>query len=454
MNNYLYCGAAKRNIDPPEELMPNLFCVMPMTHFQRNEGGLYVRAIVIQNAKEETVLFISYELDGAPFPQETLDELSAQYGIPQENIFLIGDHSHEVPVTGERRGEPQHSKYIQPPEVCAATTAYEELVLKGMREAVAEALANLKPAKLGYGFGESSINTFREMDHTPLMPLDRSLFVLKIEDMDGNPIAFLLNYSMHNSCVKMDDVVTADFEGCVCRLMEYYFPGCISVWTISAHGDIMPRQDYWNIQAHLPAPSFATPYVENNYFKRLHILSLRHVEDAMAVIQHIQCQDMPDAEIRGTVEMLKVPTSPVVENADGSITCLGGDVTLPASILTPNQRGRMPDVVGEAGKPIVPFELRMHLCRIGQLAFMGIGGKLYNQYKFLIRKQAPTGMETVVLSQDSSMLSTLSYVPDDEMLLEDAKKGRVLNPVAGVQLGSVGLCMKETTQTMFASITK
>ncbi len=451
-SGHLYCGAAKRNVDPPKDLLPKLFGVMPGTHFEEIVGGLYVRVIAIGNGKT-TLLFIDYEMDQAPFPTETLKKIHEKYGIPEENIFLLGNHSHEVPVTGIRLAEPGHNQQREEPEYHKATVAYENIVLKGVYDALDEAISTMRPARIGYGSGESFINEHREMNYPSIMPIDRTLFIMRVEDLEGNPIAFLLNYSSHNNCVKSSTVVTADMEGCISHLMEDHFKGSIAIWSLSAHGDLMARSDYWNVPVHIPAPAFAAPETaQNEDFRRMRILSLRQFEDALLILSRIECKDEPGAIISGTVEFVDVPTYPMVENKDGSISYMGGAVTMSADMRKKADKRTAEAIKQGLSEQALPYRIRMHLTRLGNLAFVGVGGKLYNSYKLKIREVAPLNMETVVFGEDSSELSTVTYIFDDRALMESAEKGPSGGNSSLVKPGSIAEGIVKTTKDMFEKI--
>lgn len=421
MSNELMCGAAKRSITPSGELMGRLFCVMPHTKFEMVDDELYVRAIALKS-ENDTVLFVHYELDQAPFPHKSMEALTQKYGIPIENIFFLGNHSHEVPVTGIRVAEPEHNAQRASEEFYEPTAEYEKQVMDAMYEAVDEAMSNMQPARIGWGSGESLINVHRDMKLESIMPIDHELFVIKIEGMDGTPIAFILNFSSHNNCVKLDYALSADMEGCISHLMENHFPGCVSMWTLSAHGDLMARMDYWNVHVDTAnIPEFADPEkTDEMYLRRKRIISLRQFEDALKVISKIKCHELTNAKIAGAVEYACVKTYPITENPDGSITHMGGKALITAEQRANANKRAKSNIERMLREEPAEFKLRLHIVKIGQLVFIGNGGKLYNSYKILMRSMLPVDYTSVVLSQDTCESSTVTYIYDDRAILEQA----------------------------------
>lgn len=446
---HLFASAAKESIAPPPDLMPKLLGVMQGPPFKSVAGGLYVRVIAIGNGKD-TALFIQYELDQAPFPAETLAAIHKKYGIPEENIFLLGNHGHAAPVTGIRLAEPGRNQMRASARYYTATVAYEKIVLDAMYKAVDEALKTMRPARIGYGSGNSYINEPAQKDS--VMPVDTQLFIMKLEDLQGNPIAFLLNYSSHNNAVRLDGVITSDIEGCISHLMENHFKGSVAMWTLAAHGDLFARQDFWNVPLDVATPAFAAPEsATNDAFLRMRVLSLRQYEDALRILGNIHAKDEPGAVISGAVDFVDVPTYPVRENKDGSITYMGGTVTMSAAARR-NATGRMAQAIRNSLSERLPYRFRMHLTRIGPLAFIGVGGKLYNSYKLRIREIAPLDMETVILSEDSSDLSTVTYILDAHALREAARNGIPGDNNALIKPDSVEKNLVKTTEAMFAKI--
>lgn len=397
MNNRLSCGAAKRCITPDRELMGRLFSVMRGTVFTEVDNDLFVRVLALRNGTD-TVLFIAYELDQAPFPLKMIDEISSEYGIPGENIFVLGNHSHEVPVTGIRAAERHHTEQRMQPEYFGPTTEYESRVQNAAREAVKEALENMRPAKLGWAEGNSYVNARRDRcDFPSVIPLDTALFVMRIEDMDGNPIAFMLNYSSHNACVRSDHLLSPDMEGCISLLMEDHFPGSIAMWTLSAHGDIMPRKDYLNITVSVTPPAFADPdLTQDEALKRERVISLRQFEDALEILKGIECRELPECEVSAAVEYVDIDNSAPLIHDDSQL----------------------------------PYHLRLHLVKFGELVFIGNGGKLFNSFKLMMRSMLPFEYYGVILSQDCCEDSTITYVRDERELngLIAAGKGSAVKP--------------------------
>ena len=112
--NQFFCGAAKARITPCENDVMHMKC--GRMQFGGILDDLYVRAIAIGDG-ENKMLFVGFDLDKEPYPEESIRWITENTGIPEPNIFLFGTHTHAVPRLGPRIFEPpwkpQHGKCME-----------------------------------------------------------------------------------------------------------------------------------------------------------------------------------------------------------------------------------------------------------------------------------------------------------------------------------------------------
>jgi neutral ceramidase len=404
----LFCGAARGVITPPLALLPDLRAL-------RDEcfGGvledIYVRAIAIGNGSAKA-LMVGFDLDKAPYPAENLALLSEHTGIPQENIFYFSVHNHTSPVTGFRPEEGPNDLRRKPPAVQAATHAYERQVLDTVVQVVDEALAHMRPARMGCVCGESYINVNRNQQYEyvdengerrsevglgadPAADVDRTVFVLKFEDLDGRALAFLINYPVHN-CVLISNRfcegktgIAGDLSGRLCRAVEDKFPGCTAVWSSGAAGDVNPVMLN---EMYYPDPETGRPLMAvmgEGCAAALDVLAGRHITDVMGVIHRLEC-DIESAAIAGTVAWSYTPGRAVIKRDDGTEEIKVGD-------------------------GVDPYEVRLHLVRIGEVALLGFSGELYSSMGLRLKEISPLE-NTVLINHDASLMARSNYIIDDE----------------------------------------
>lgn len=397
MSKSLYCGAGKANITPPAELIPLLPGLMNARFSGIVYDELFVRTIAFRS-EESTVLFISFDLDKAPNPAESLAAISEKTGIPKKNILFFGVHTHTAPVTSVRPYEQKNSRTSQSAEVQSAMNAYESLVHERMLDAVKAAIDSLEPAKIGWSTGESYINVNRNQDYAveqpdgsvhhccslgvnPTGPVDHTLFVLKAENYEGKPIAFFVNYAVH-CCVMISNNsdgsgkvgISGDLAGATSQLMEEKY-GAVSMWSSGAAGDINPimmNQYQYPDPKTGAAMEFQVPSAETA-LAMLKLLSTRHMADIASVVRKIHC-----------------------DTTESAITAAEGVCCTP-------------------GKNSQTYDVNLHPIAIGDLVFCGIGGELYTTLGWAMQKVSPAA-HTCIINHDASLLYPSDYILDDDTI--------------------------------------
>ena len=122
----MLCGAAKAVITPKEEWVTYLKC--SNMQFGGVLDDILVRAIAVGDG-EHTMLFVGFDLDKEPYPVESIAWITENTGIPEENIFLFGTHTHAVPRLGPRIYEPPFNKPKLNEEEQAVMDQYEDFVI-------------------------------------------------------------------------------------------------------------------------------------------------------------------------------------------------------------------------------------------------------------------------------------------------------------------------------------
>jgi hypothetical protein len=127
------------------------------------------------------------------------EHAAAELGIPLGNIIYNGTHTHSG---SSIRGEELNQRVY---------------------DAVKRAVANMVPAKVGYGEGVSYLNVKRDLfdaergtwwegpDYDGKS--DKTVAVIYFESLEGKPIATYFNYAMHAVITGNTDKVSADFPG-------------------------------------------------------------------------------------------------------------------------------------------------------------------------------------------------------------------------------------------------
>lgn len=238
----LRAGVAKVDITPPTDL--------PMYGFMERTSPstgtldpLYARVLVLE-AGEKRLALVTLDLGRVfgPAAMEHLREaVRKQSGISL--LVVTASHTHSGPD-------------IVDEESFDLVPAWEKDQLDKIATAVGEACRRLVEARIGAGTGSVYIGYNRRRVSAegkvtmlwsnpakiPTSPLDPTVSVLRIDALDGTPIAILVNYACHPVVFGADNLrYSADFVGVMADTVEEAFgnhPICFFLQ--GASGDINP----------------------------------------------------------------------------------------------------------------------------------------------------------------------------------------------------------------------
>lgn len=313
--NLFSAGAAKGDITPEENLFPLPF--FGPIKINRIDSRLHVRALALGDGERKSLL-ITVDLTMILFMEELLKNISEETGIPKEYIFVAATHTHEAPIVGmEAFAGTDLSTDDDEEKKKIAIWAPE--MKKVIVETAKQAISNMKPAKLGYGTGKSYINVNRdallengksELGNNYERPSDKTLHVVRIEDLDGKVIAWIINYAVHavamNGCLIDGCIgINSDIPGNTADALEEKQPDAVALWTSGAAGDQNPRNmtNYGNqmVNGELKYCNIG----ETGYLV-LDALVKEHVRDILAVDAKIECKEK-QAGLYGAEKIVKCP---------------------------------------------------------------------------------------------------------------------------------------------------
>ena len=209
----LYAGVGRTTLTPP--------LGTPLIGYGGRERGadairddIYATTLVLSDG-ETTVALVTCDLCVLPirqvrYVQRVIDERT---GIPPTHVMINTSHAHSGPLTTFNEETPESLRQI----VVA--------LLDGIAESVVQAAAALVPCRLSAGRGsvEASINRRKRNGYsdavTPEFPegtVDPALDVMRIDGIDGTPLAVLTSYACHPVALRPPShAISADF---VCAL--------------------------------------------------------------------------------------------------------------------------------------------------------------------------------------------------------------------------------------------
>lgn len=397
MTEPLYCGAGRCDITPPATYVKQLQALGPQ-RFSGILDRLYVRVILLKSGAD-AALIVSLDLDKAPNHDEFTQALSALTGVPEERILYFGIHTHTAPIMGYRPFERNGDFTKWPQEEQDAFLRYTQRIKEGLLCAAQQAKRALEPVRIGCGHGASYINVNRcchyetrnekgdrqllvETGFNGAGPVSRDVFLIRLERLTGEPVAFFINYAMHNVAMFLHDsgdggiMVSHDIGGCVSLHLEERFPGAVAIWSSGAAGDINPimaTQNYFP-QVDSGAADLSPVKDFQMSVELRNRLAGRHLLDILEANARITC-DLERASIRSAVRWIELPEQ--------------------------DRRADSP-------------RIRLRMVSVGQIALIGVNGELFGTLGEIIKRNAPTKQIAVINHDCSLMLDNPGYILDDE----------------------------------------
>lgn len=196
---------------------------------------LHVRALVFRTGTKG-IGFVVYDLL-YPFGEQISDQLrqriSESTGI--EQVIFSATHTHS--------GPKNHSEArLKAGETIGDLPEFEQMICGKTVDALKMAWDNLTPVRIGTGWGTADINYNRLIslpdgrvqmkwanhEKIPLGPVDQSVGVIRIDDLNRNPLAVLVNYACHpviHGDGNSNLMYSADFPGVLCTGVERKMAG-------------------------------------------------------------------------------------------------------------------------------------------------------------------------------------------------------------------------------------
>src|SRR5580704_5717195 len=244
----LSAGAARRVINPPLGTRQTGFRLFG-NPVQAIESDLTATALVLDNGSAK-VAVIGIDLSGIGIDvswrglrpaQELRARIAEALETPVSHVLLNTSHTHSGVAL------PDYSPDTA--EQLALKERYRETLSRLLVEAAVEADAARRPARSGCGWGESRIGVYRRevrderdvLGEVPEHPIDSAVGVIRVDDLDGTPIATVVRYSCHPVTMgPRSSVVSADFPGVTRDVIERSLGG-LAIFLQGTAGNINPR---------------------------------------------------------------------------------------------------------------------------------------------------------------------------------------------------------------------
>lgn len=163
--------------------------------------------------------------------------------IAGSHVLLNLSHNHSSPAL------PEFMAMTDTAEDVPFRTRYERDLRGWLVAAALEADARTQPARIGCGWGTSDIGVYRRetrdgrdvLGEVPDHAIDTTVGVIRVDDLDGHPIATLFRYSAHPVTVgSRSQVASTDYPGPARDVIEQNLGG-LALFLQGCGGNVNPR---------------------------------------------------------------------------------------------------------------------------------------------------------------------------------------------------------------------
>lgn len=175
---------------------------------------LFAKALVIE-AGDDRIALVGLDLGRSPGDPEFTqikDAVKKKAGV--SHVMLVGSHSHHGPVV-ELLDEEGMGKGVYD-----AAVAYRKELADKLIDVIVEAAGNLEEAQIGWTSEQVDMNRNRHTDLEP-KPRDTELSVVRLDNLKGEAIAVMVNFSAHPTTLHTADLrFSAEYPGVMMNMVE------------------------------------------------------------------------------------------------------------------------------------------------------------------------------------------------------------------------------------------
>lgn len=178
---------------------------------------------------------------------QVASEVNQQLGINPINFWWTLTHTHSAPELGTP-GLPalfMSDRYQHPVDF-----EYLKEVKQKLFDGIIQARRLLRPVKIGFGMGESNANINRRerrangkiaLGFYPEGPVDNQIGLIRLDNMDGSPLAIIANFPIHGTFFMQDNLyISGDVPGLISRYVQEKL-GAPVLFINGAAGNLAPN---------------------------------------------------------------------------------------------------------------------------------------------------------------------------------------------------------------------
>ena len=237
----LLAGAARATINPPLGIRTMGFS--SRVGFVESIAEDLTATTLVLSDERTTLAIVALDICLLPIVRADVlrKSVGEAVGAPASNVLVNFSHTHSAPAFPDWQPEPPDQQQLQ--------EQYWELLTERTVQSAAQARERLQPARVAAGWGACDIGVNRReigpdglvfLGEVPDGETDPAVGVVRVDDLEGCPIAILCSLGCHTVVVgPRDQAASPDFPGPARRVVESTLGG-LTLFLQACGGDVMP----------------------------------------------------------------------------------------------------------------------------------------------------------------------------------------------------------------------
>ena len=213
----------------------------PIVHI---ESDLTVTALVLETTNCKIVLIgCDLAVISSTLAREVRQAVATTVGTESSHVLVNYSHTHASPSI-------KGWSMVNDGDQAAAIERYQGRLVEAAEQAAVDADRSRQPARLAAGWGEAPLGVYRReggsdghliLGEVPDAPIDRSVGVVRVDDLQARPIAVVFSFGCHPVVVgPRSQAASSDFPGAARKLVEDVLGGT-ALFLQACGGNINPR---------------------------------------------------------------------------------------------------------------------------------------------------------------------------------------------------------------------
>jgi hypothetical protein len=358
--------------------------------------------------------------------------VASAINLPVSHIMINISHNHSSPSSLDWQ------RSSDSPEQMALMEDYAKYLTTRTVECAVAAIRTLKPARIEAAWGESNINVYRRerngsqdiLGEVPEHPTDKSVGVIRVDDLHGDAIATLFRYSCHPVVVgARATALSADFPGPARKIVQNSLGGVV-LFMQGCGGNLNPQvgigyeedcsDTNFRVGSSLGAEALRVALSIRTNKYQLDRVELNNIPNILFKPWHERTEHLA-IELASSEESVHFTFSqlPTLENASELVATWTREVevrssleVLPWEIRAAKKYLAWAQTLVKAikdGNPTREFEVQAF--RIGDIAIVGMNTETFFETGFEIQSKSPFE-HTFVLGYTNGLIMYLPRAQD------------------------------------------